>query len=182
MPFASQRKLQVNVREYLTSGDEKYNPLLAKGDTIFIPMSEGAKRIPSVHTVFFSTMRVSIIGEVVKPGIYQVSAEASVLDILKIAGGHTSEADLERVTVIREASATEAFAGGNEAQQQQTVDLEEVLTEGKFQMLPELNTDDTIFVPRLKPKRNIWGTIVKVAADISTIAVAYLIVTERRWR
>jgi len=32
----------------------------------------------------------------------------------------------------------------------------------------------------LKPKRNIWGTIVKVAADVSTIAVAYLLITGQR--
>lgn len=165
---------EVNVREYLTSGDERDNPLLAKGDTIFIPMSEGAKRIPSVHTAFFSTIRVSIIGEVAKPDIYQVSAEASVLDVLKIAGGPTSEADLERVTVIRETPEA------NKGQQRETVDLEKVLTEGKFQLLPKLEADDTIFVPRLKPERNIWGTVVRIAADISTIAVAYLLVTGRR--
>jgi len=165
---------QVNVREYLVSGDERHNPAVAKGDTVYIPMSEGAKRIPSVHTALFPSIRVSIIGEVVKPDIYQVSSEASLLDVLKIAGGPTSEADLERVTVIRE------IAEAGEEQQQQLIDLEEVLTEGNFQLLPKLKGDDTIFVPRLKPKRNIWGTIVKVAADVSTIAVAYLLITGQR--
>jgi len=167
-------KEQVNVREYLISGDEKHNPAVAKGDTVYIPMSEGAKRIPSVHTALFPSIRVSIIGELVKPDTYQVSSEASILDVLKIAGGPTSEADLERVTVIRE------IPEADEEQQQQLIDLEEVLTEGNFQLLPKLKGDDTIFVPRLKPKRNIWGTLVKIAADISTIAVAYLLIAGQR--
>ena len=168
-------KEQVNVKEYLISGDEKYNPPLAEGETIFVPMSEGAKRIPSVHTAFFESMRVTIIGEVAKPDIYQVSSEASVLDILKLAGGPTSYADLERVTIIRETLKKD------EEQQQQTIDLETVLTEGKFQLLPKLKQDDTIFVPRVKPERNIWGTIVGIARDISTIALAYLLITGRRY-
>jgi protein involved in polysaccharide export with SLBB domain len=166
---------RVNVREYLISGEEKYNPLLTEGDTIFVPMSEDARKIPAIHTAFFSTIRVSIIGEVAKPDIYQVSAEASVLDILKIAGGPTSEADLERVTVIRE------ILEAKEEQKRQTIDLQEVLTEGEFQLLPKLKADDTIFIPRLKPKRNIWGTVVRIAADISTVTLAYLIVTGRRY-
>jgi protein involved in polysaccharide export with SLBB domain len=166
---------RVNVREYLISGEERYNPLLTEGDTIFVPMSEDARKIPAIHTAFFSTIRVSIIGEVAKPDIYQVSAEASVLDILKIAGGPTSEADLERVTVIRE------IFEAKEEQKRQTIDLQEVLTEGEFQLLPKLKADDTIFIPRLKPKRNIWGTVVRIAADISTVTLAYLIVTGRRY-
>ena len=175
-------KSQVNVKEYLVSGDERYNPLLAKGDTIFIPMSEGAKRIPSVQTAFFPSIRVTIIGEVARPDIYQVSKEASVLDVLKLAGGPTSDADLERVTVIRQTP----DVGEEEQMKRQvgssrkTVDLEKVLTEGKFQLLPPLKADDTIFVPRLKPKRNIWGAIVKIAADVSTIALAYLLISGKR--
>ena len=168
-------KEQVNVKEYLISGDEKYNPPLAEGETIFVPMSEGAKRIPSVHTAFFESMRVTIIGEVARPDMYQVSSSVSVLDVLKLAGGPTSNADLERVTIIRETLKKD------EEQQQQTIDLEKVLTEGQFQLLPKLKADDTIFFPRMKPKRNIWGTIVSVARDVSTIVIAYLLITGRRY-
>ena len=87
--------------------------------------------------------------------------------------GPTSEADLERVTVIPSKPA-------GEEGQRETIDLEKVLTEGKFQLLPVLSADDTIFVPRVKPKRNIWGTIVRVARDISTIVLAYLLITGKR--
>jgi len=112
---------QVNIRDFLVSGDEKNNPLIMKGDTIFVPMSKGAKKIPSVHSAFFPTIRVSIIGEVVRPDIYQVSAEASILDILKMAGGPTVGANLKGVTLIREMPGD---------QQRQEINLREVLTEG----------------------------------------------------
>jgi protein involved in polysaccharide export with SLBB domain len=167
-------KEQVNVKEYLKSGDEKYNPPLSEGETIFIPMSEGAKKIPSVHTAFFESMRVTIIGEIARPDIYQVSSEVSVLDVLRLAGGPTSSADLERVTILRE---TPQVA---EEQQQLTIDLDKVLMEGQFQLLPKLKADDTIFVPREKPKRKVWNTIVSSARDISTIVVAYLLITGQR--
>jgi len=168
-------KEQVNVKEYLISGDEKYNPPLVAGDTIFVPMLEGAKKIPSVHTAFFESMRVTIIGEVKRPDIYQVSISASLLDVLKLAGGPTSQSDLERVMIIRENSAE-----ADEEQQQLVIDLEAVLTEGQFQLLPELQADDTIFVPMAKPERNIRGMIVRAARDISAIVIAYLYVSGQR--
>lgn len=166
---------QVNVREYLISGDEKYNPLLAEGDTIFIPMSEDAKKIPSVQAVFFPTIRLSIIGEVTRPDIYRVSADASVLDVLKIAGGPTSQAELKKVTVIRE------IPEAGEGQQRQMINLEKVLTEGDFRLLPKLKAEDTIFVPR-KTERTFWGTVVKAASDITTVTFVLLLLTGRVYR
>lgn len=162
---------KVDIKQYLISGDKSNNPLLKKGDTIFVPMLEGSKRIPSVHSAFFPTMRVSIIGEVAKPDIYQVSADVSVLDILKLAGGHTSQADLKKVILIRETKASD---------EQQKLNLKRVLTKGEFFLLPKLNDGDTIFIPQ-KPDKTYWGYIVKMASDISTIALAYLILTGKRY-
>ncbi|HGE70327.1 TPA: hypothetical protein ENX78_05785 [Candidatus Poribacteria bacterium] len=166
-------EIKIDVKQYLISGNEDNNPLLTKGDTIFVPMMEGAKRIPSVHSAFFPTIRVSIIGEVAKPDIYQVSANVSMLDILKLAGGHSSQADLAKVTLIHEID-------GSENKQQQKVNLEKVLTKGEFSLLPKLSDGDTIFIPR-KPDRTTWGYIVKMASDISTIAIAFLILTGKRY-
>jgi protein involved in polysaccharide export with SLBB domain len=164
-------KTEVNVRNYLLSGDEKYNPLLAKGDTIFIPISEDAKKIPLINTPFSPSIRVTIIGEVTTPDTYQVSTGASVLDILKLAGGPASEADLKRVTIIREKP---------EKEQRLKIDLEKVLTEGEFKLLPPLLADDTIFVPKLKPEKRIWRTFMQIVADVSTLVVVYLLITGKR--
>ena len=159
------------MREYLVTGEEKYNPEIAEGDTIFIPVSQDAKKIPLINTPFSPSIRVSIIGQVSKPDTYYVSPEISVLEMLKLAGGPTVEADLKRVTVIREA---------DDPEQRLKIDMEKVLTEGEFGIMPPLRKDDTIFVPKSKPKREIWGTLVRTAADISTILIAYYLVTEGR--
>jgi protein involved in polysaccharide export with SLBB domain len=168
-------EIQVDLKGFFTSGNDESNPLLQKGDTIFIPISEGAKKIASVHTAFLPTMRVGIIGEVAKPGTYQVSADASVLDILYMAGGHTSNADLKRVTLIRETLQED------EQQRHQTMDMEKVLTGGEFQLLPQLKSGDTIFVPKTKPGRELWRSFVRLTADVSTIALAYLIISGKRY-
>ena len=172
-PGGVEREL-VNVKEYFVSGDEKQNPLLEKGDTIFVPITRITKIVPGIHTAFVPAIRVSIIGAVYRPETYQVSKNASVLDLLKIAGGHTSEGDLEKVTVIREKS------GATGKEQRQKVDLKKVLKEGRFELLPELKDGDTIFVP-IKTE-SMWRTFVKLAADISIIAVAYLTITGQRYR
>ena len=48
--------------------------------------------------------------------------------------------------------------------------------------MPTLKKDDNIFVPKLKPKREIWRTIMRTIADISTIVVAYYLITGERYR
>jgi protein involved in polysaccharide export with SLBB domain len=107
-----------------------------------------------------------------QPNTYQVSSDSNLLDILRLAGGPTTDADLKRVMILREKT---------EKEQRLIVDLEKVLQEGELKLLPPLLTDDTIFVPKVKPSRNIWGIIVKTAADVSTIAIAVLIVTGQRY-
>jgi len=171
----SPTKTEVNLKKFLITGDLKDNPILAKGDIVFVPMSEeGAKRIiPPVHSPFFPTISISVFGEVANPNTYQVSSDANLLDILRLAGGPTGDADLQRVMIIREKS---------EKEQRLQVDLEIVLQEGELKLMPPLLTDDTIFVPKLKPQENPWRFIVRAAADLSTVAVAILLITGRYYR
>jgi len=167
-------KEEFNVEEFLSSGDQKLNPLIIKGDTIYVPLSQDAKEISSIHEAFLSGMRISVIGEVTKPNTFQVSKNVSLLDILNLAGGPTSQADLKRVAVIRE------IADSDGKENSQTVNLQKVLTKGEFQLLPKLNAGDTIFVPR-KTERNLWENIMKTISNISTIIVTYYLITGQRW-
>ena len=74
-----------------------------------------------------------------------------------MAGGPTSGANLKGVTLIREVPdeqlsfrrPTEENTNRRptEERKRQEVNLREVLTEGNFQLLPELKDGDTIFVP-----------------------------------
>jgi hypothetical protein len=59
------------------------------------------------------------------------------------------------------------------------VDLEKVLTEGQFSLMPPLKSGDTIFIPK-KQEAGIWKQIVSVARDVSTIGLAILIILGRR--
>jgi len=163
---------QVDVGGYLKTGDMKGNPILIEGDTVFVPMVEGAKRVSSIHTPFFESIRLSIMGQVNSPSDYQVSADSNLLDVLRLAGGPASDADLKRVIIIREK------AGG---ERRLKVDLNYILEEGELDLLPQLLTGDTIFVPKIRPKLNIWGRIVRAAVDVSTIVIAYLLITGQRF-
>lgn len=165
----SPNRTEVNVEEYLKTNDQKYNPSLEEGDTVFIPVSKEAKKIPLMDTPFSESIRVTIIGEVTTPDTYQVSVDTSVLDILKLAGGPTSEADLERVMIIRQQAKKE--------QERLSFNLEKVLEEGEFQLLPSLKTEDTIFVPRLKEEKGWWQITVNIARDLSTILGVLWIIT-----
>lgn len=167
-------KKKVNVKEFIVSGNQEFNPLLMKGDTIYVPLSSKAKQIPSFHEIFLTSMQVSIIGEINKPDTYNVFDNASVLDIIKLAGGPTSSADLKKVTIIRrsdEKGNSESF---------QSLNLQKVLTKGQFESLPKLVTGDTIFIPR-KEERTFWGTIVRTSSEISTIILTFHLITGRRW-
>ena len=165
-PDGTERRL--NLKLFLTEGDMSQNPRLQEGDTVIVPVSQLARRLTVVDTAFVPYKTVSVIGEVRNPGTFQLPEHATLLDLLLIAGGTTSQADIERVTLIREKGGESKFE----------VDLKKVLTEGEFQLLPELKSGDTVFVPQ--KKESIWRQIVRLAADLSTIAALVLILMGRR--
>ncbi|HEX28650.1 TPA: hypothetical protein ENG04_01045 [Candidatus Poribacteria bacterium] len=159
---------RLNLKRFLTEGDMSQNPRLNEGDTVIVPVSPLAKQLSVVDTAFVPYKTISVIGEVRNPGAFQVPIHATLLDLLIIAGGTTSTADLERVTLIRKASEGKKFE----------IDVKRVLTEGEFNLLPKLESGDTVFIPQ--KKESIWRQIVRLAADLSTIAALILILMGRR--
>jgi len=61
--------------------------LLADGDVIFVPEMQG---------------QVLVLGEVTRPGAYELPREARLLDAIAAAGGTTAKASLESVTVYKD--------------------------------------------------------------------------------
>lgn len=61
-------------------------------------------RAPSITVAVheFRVDRVSVLGQVTKPGEYPIRPGASILDVLASAGGPTDRADLTRATIMRE--------------------------------------------------------------------------------
>ncbi len=166
---------KINIKELIMSGDQESNPLLMKGDIIYVPLSSKARQIPASHEMFLTPVQVSIIGEVNKPDTYNVFDKTTVLDVIRLAGGPTSLADLKKVVIIRKS--------GNmgELETIMPLNLQKVLTKGQFESLPNLITGDVIFIPR-KQERTIWQTIVRTSSEISTVVLAfYLIIGRRRY-
>lgn len=168
----SPRSVEVDVTKYLISGDMESNPQVFEGDTIMVPLNERAKNIPPLHTIFSKSMTINVIGEVRKPETYELSEKTNFWEAIIIAGGPTTDADLERAMLIQSAEGS---------QNQIEVDLEKVLTEGQFSLMPPLKSGDTIFIPKQKEKPGIWRQIVNVARDVSTIGLAVLILLGRRY-
>lgn len=166
-------KEKVNIKEFIMLGNQEFNPPLMEGDIIYVPLSSKARQIPSSHEMFLTSLQISIIGEINKPDTYNVFDKTSVLDIIRLAGGPTSFADLKKVAIIRKAvkqGDTESFISLN---------LQKVLTKGQFESLPNLETGDVIFVPR-KEERSLWQTIVRTSSEISTLILTFYLIIGRR--
>src|SRR5690606_2665173 len=91
----------------------------------------------------FTTQRIAIEGAVVRPGIYPVMGELTLLRALALSGGFAQYADINQIMVYRNGS-------GGQAREQFTYDLDKVRS-GQV-MDPAIRSDDVILVQR-NPKR-----------------------------
>ena len=74
--------------------------LLKRGDRVFVVASESKRR----------DYKVNVIGEVTHPGFVPITKNnTNIRDVIKLAGGFTSEADLSRAEIIRGANAFESI-------------------------------------------------------------------------
>jgi polysaccharide biosynthesis/export protein len=115
---------------------------LEPGDLILVP--EGA------------APAVLVLGEVLKPGSYELQGEMRLLNALSLAGGPTPRADLRRVTL------THAGQAG-----QEVVDLEDLLTKGQQENLTAnvvLRPGDTLVLPESDRKYYVLGEVNKPEA------------------
>jgi protein involved in polysaccharide export with SLBB domain len=76
----------LDVYDYLLRGDASHDVRLKTGDIVFVP----------VHGA-----RVRVVGEVARPGTYEVKDQESLGEVLKSAGGFKAEASQRRVMVER---------------------------------------------------------------------------------
>jgi competence protein ComEA len=84
---------------------------------------------PSVPTPL--TVKVHVAGAVVRPGVYELSSAARVVDAVQAAGGASPRADLERINLA-----------------QTLIDTEQVFIPSRVSSSPKVTTS-----PRLKPAR-----------------------------
>ncbi len=85
--------------------------------------------------------QVTVLGDVAAPGIYSYTGLKSVQEIIALAGGPTSNADLTSIIVI-------PLDGYHSVK---TINLEQLLQETQ-PFVPNLKDGDTIFIPA-QPKQ-----------------------------
>jgi protein involved in polysaccharide export with SLBB domain len=115
-----------NLQTYLDSGNPKLLPTITPGTTIFVP-----KQIEEIRT---GARTVYVMGEVAKPGAFDMKAGATFVELLANAGGPTRFAETRQVRILRGDGSVESF------------DLV-MYTEGKLKKMPAVNAGDAIFIP-----------------------------------
>ncbi|MBZ0266680.1 polysaccharide export protein [bacterium] len=93
----------------------------------------------SVSVAEYSSRRVFVVGEVLKPGAYSFPEIPGVWEVLREAGGPTASAALNRVRVIPPPGRGTPVL----------VDVEHALASGDFSGLPTLQSGTTLFLYRM---------------------------------
>jgi len=87
--------------------------------------------------------RVTIIGEVVKPGQYEIPGTTTLLDVISLALGMNQNAGYQ-LTLFRK----ENGADGKEITKKITVDVDQLLNGGDLAQNLEVRNADVIYVPK----------------------------------
>jgi protein involved in polysaccharide export with SLBB domain len=77
---------RLDLYDLLLHGDTADDAKLLPGDVVFIPPV---------------AMTIAVDGEVQRPAIYELKGDATVADVIALAGGLTSEADSSRIELVR---------------------------------------------------------------------------------
>jgi protein involved in polysaccharide export with SLBB domain len=116
----------LNLTRFLETGDTKLLPKVEPGMTIFVPKQ--------IDTVKKTATTVYVMGEVQKPGSYEVEGEVTVINVLANAGGPTRFSDRTKMRILRADGGITNF---------DFVAYSEI----KGTKLPKINPGDAIFVP-----------------------------------
>lgn len=126
------RVSKLNLALYFETGDSSLLPDVQTGDTIYVPEKNRLWLDQSKE----STVRV--LGAVNKPGRYRFDDSMTLLDILAEAGGPSSNAYVQKITVVNLSCCRD---------QARTFDLSEFSRTARFEDLPVLRAGDTVYVP-----------------------------------
>jgi protein involved in polysaccharide export with SLBB domain len=131
----------VDLYDYLTRGRTPGNIRLGSGDVIFVPI-----RGP----------RIRIGGEVKRPGIYELTPDEGLRELVSIAGGLTAEASVRSATIDRILPPEERSASGR-SRTVVTVTLADVL-QASHKLVP-MSDGDSVTVFRIEAVRRNAVTI-----------------------
>ncbi|MGV3577930.1 polysaccharide biosynthesis/export family protein [Brevundimonas sp.] len=96
--------------------------------------------IVSLSVTEAHSARIIVGGAVQRPGVYPLSARASTLEAVMLAGGFSPESRMDQVVVIRQRPGADAML--------RTVDLRRFVERGEAETGIALASEDIVFVPR----------------------------------
>ena len=111
--------------------------------------------------------KLYIWGEVKSPGLYYVETNADILELISLAGGPTSDADLGHITLIR----------GQAGEKEIVINLGEYLAVGKSEEPIFLKSGDIVII-----KSNLWKRVRSTVSFLSGLVVfvnLYLLIQAR---
>ncbi len=91
----------------------------------------------TVNVIKFRTTRVYVLGEVSKPGMYEIEKQHNLLDALGLAGGYTRAAVLTKIYVVRKATGS-----------YEEIDLTKLLKKADLSQNVALNEGDVVYINR----------------------------------
>lgn len=113
-------------------------------DIIIIQLSKYIDQKPfvTVSLVETYTINVVVLGQVVRPGSYQIPVNSTVQGAIGQAGGFLPGANLSAIKIIQKTK-----KGDNKNNDDRIVDLKQFLITGNPDLLPPLENGDMIVVP-----------------------------------
>jgi len=94
--------------------------------------------VVTVHISLPGSQKFYILGEVLKPGVYDLLKRVTVLQAISLAGGFTEWASKKEIILLRK---------GTEKDEQFIINYKEIVDKKNFRMNLPLIADDTIIVP-----------------------------------
>jgi polysaccharide export outer membrane protein len=158
-------KITVNLAEALETGDFSDLPDLKPGDTVMVPGLPSETAGASMDLLGRSV--VFVYGQIVRPGVYPIEENSTLLQAITQAGGTTENADLRNVRVL--------------IRQGQRSSLVKVDMDKHIRMAdpPDfvLHPGDTVVVPkRAGLWRGLWGGFTQIMGVTSGIlGIIYIV-------
>jgi protein involved in polysaccharide export with SLBB domain len=151
---------EIDYRKYLEGGLDNKLPKLAAMDEIFVPSSNLISNISGPLAVKTdkgnswvetpTDKSLKLIGAVGKPGRYVWSNDVNLLDLIAEAGGPTSLADTENISIITPAT-------GKTGSRTIKFNLAQFIEKGgNITSIPSLGPGYTVNIPELQ--RDAWGS------------------------
>lgn len=141
----SDKPVPINLKKIFMENDLSQNYELQKGDTIHIP-SENYEN------------KIYVMGQVIRPGLYDLKDKCTVLAALNLAGGPTERASVRGTTIVRgDASKTERVS----------CNLSKLLDKADLSQDVALQPGDVVYVPETKQPN--WSKISQILSVISNL-------------